>query len=278
MRILHLFNTAGIASVIAKYQRRLLHDNAIVYARKVFDPFGFGRAYHEYTRYCIPDRASIIKFKALVLSPFFDIIHVHSSDEIQCLIKKFVPLRRKVILHYHGTKIRGNWRKRRKYWSTANIILASTKDLLKGAPSKVQYLPNPVDTELFRGMNLKRKPVALLMVKHKRSHMWNQIKPVADGVKKKFDVDYQVIFCSSQPVPYINIPRILNRYEWFFDIPHGPNKLLDGILSATALQALACGCKVLTWWSDQVFTQLQEEHKPENVVKRLSEIYEEITK
>jgi hypothetical protein len=40
MRVLHVCNTAGVASVIAKYMDRLFGTESLVVWRKVFDPYG----------------------------------------------------------------------------------------------------------------------------------------------------------------------------------------------------------------------------------------------
>jgi len=277
LKVLHLFSTGGIALILAKFQRKILGYSTLVYTRKHLDPFDFGSVYRQHTRYCLPDKALAITVKSLFLALFFDVIHVHSSDKIAYLIKKLLP-KVKVVLHYHGTKIRGNWRSRRKYWRAVDAVVVSTNELLKGAPTGTQHVPNPVDTDLFRDLKLERRPKALLMVKHGRKCMWKYIKPVADSLRKELDIDYEVLFCDEKPIPYGEMPRVLNRYEWFFDIPHGYNKneKIINALSATGLQALACGCKVATHWSNEPYKKLPEEHKPEYATEKLSEIYQSL--
>jgi hypothetical protein len=46
-------------------------------------------------------------------------------------------------------------------------------------------------------------------------------------------------------------------------------------LSKTALGALACGLKVVRW-NEEVVEGLPEEYKPENVIRRLIEVYSSI--
>jgi len=276
-RVLHLFNTAGIASIIAKYQRLLFGWNVLVYTRRRSDLSGFAAAYREHTRYCFPDTAFAIQVKSLFLASLADIVHVHDSDKTAYRIRKINP-GKKIVLHYHGSRIRGKWERRRKYWSAVDAIVVSTRDLLEGAPEKAEYLPNPVDTQLFRDMGLPRKPVALLPIKRRRMHLWRYVKPIAEEMRERFGVDYEVWFCDRKPVPYVEMPRFLNRYEWMFDVHHGygEGEIIRNIFSTLGLQSLACGCKVCTEWSNRVFTELPGEHKPENVVKKLHEIYSHI--
>lgn len=273
MRVLHVWNTAGVASVIAKFQQKILGWYTNVLVMEKFDPYGL-------TTYGTIVKGPKYLFVAKVLAEArkYDILHIHDFDKIVPLIKRIYP-RKKIVLHYHGSRIRGKWNERKKYWSKANAILVSTKDLLHGAPSDAVHLPNPVDTDLFKPLNLKREKKGLVIVKTGRKHMWKRLVKHADELAEKLGLEYDVIIADDTPIPYKEMPIILNSYEYFMDLPHGYTEadFLINEISKTGLEALACKTKVITWNGD-VLRDLPEEHRPENVVKKLEKIYTYIVK
>jgi len=167
---------------------------------------------------------------------------------------------KKIVLHYHGTDIRGRWKEKRKYWSRADLIIVSTQDLLEGAPENAHYLPNPVDTELFKPIpELRRPGTALYMTssepKHQASQEW------ARRVAEKLILKLHIIDREKIMIPHRKLPLLLNRYEYFIDHRWVP------ALSKTALEALACGLKVVRW-DEKIIQSL-----PEHVVKELTKLY-----
>ena len=70
---------------------------------------------------------------------------------VNCVSWKFLYPKKPIILHYHGSRIRGKAKERRKYYQKADSIIVSTSDLLETLPDAT-YIPNPVDTELFKPM------------------------------------------------------------------------------------------------------------------------------
>jgi len=261
LKVLHIWNTAGVASIIAKYQAKLLGWKTWVITRRQYDRFGL-TVYGE----AISCRARIFKLISLIKSLNYEIIHVHSLDEIIPLIKKILPWR-KVIIHYHGSDIRGRWRERERYWSMADLVLVATPDLLENAPKTVTYLPNPVDTELFKPIpELRRPGTALYIVKHHEDEDVNWPRRVAEKLNLKLTIRDRL----KEPIPYRELPKILNQFEYYIDRNYIKS------LSKTALEALACKCKVVRW-DEKVIEKLPEKHKPENVVMKLRELYEQIT-
>jgi hypothetical protein len=71
----------------------------------------------------------------------------------------------------------------------------------------------------------------------------------------------------------------LSRYEYYIDCRFSTAGTTYGealpILSKTAFEALACGCKVIRW-DGQVVEGLPEAHRPENVVKGLLMMYRKV--
>lgn len=231
MRILHIWNTAGVASILAKFMDRLYNTRSLVITRKLFDPFGV-TTYGE-TWNC---GALLFKVKTLIKARRFDIIHVHAVDRIVPRLKALY--KKPIILHYHGSDIRGKWRERKKYWKFADIILVSTEDLLENAPPDVIYLPNPVDIDIFfKFSRYRRDRSALYIVKHQEGESVEWAEETARTYNLNLYIHDRVL----QPIPYLKLPIVLNLFEYYID----HNYIRS--LSKTALEALACGCRVIRW-------------------------------
>lgn len=189
------------------------------------------------------------------------------------MIKTLFPWK-KIIIHYHGTDIRGGWNDMRKYWEPADSILVSTLDLLEGAPEKAIYLPNTVDTDIFKPILGLMKPNTALFFFIQRtdiqekSALCSSIENLewAENISKDMDLELTILDRDNAYVPYPELPEYLNQFEYFID------RKQYSSLSKTALEALACGLKVIRW-DDKIVEGLPEAHKPENVVTYLKDIY-----
>ncbi|MEM2570083.1 MAG: hypothetical protein QXT67_09145 [Candidatus Bathyarchaeia archaeon] len=256
MRILHIWNTAGVASVIAKFMDRLFGTKSLVVHRRAFDPFGvttYGELWD-----C---GAKTFALKCLILARKFDIIHIHSIDKLIPYLKFLYP-NKPIILHYHGSDIRGKWLMKRKYWDKADAILYSTPDLINDeTPKKAIYIPNPVDTDLFYPLYINKRKIRSAM-----AFNYHLDTNKAVYYAKKYGLSLDIL---ERSIPYENMPNKLNEYEYYVDQTEIPS------LSKTALEALACGLKVIRW-DGEIIEGLPEEHKPENVAQKIWEIYREM--
>ncbi len=260
MRILHIGNTAGVGSVIAKWQKKILNWKTTLITRKKLDP------YHLTTYgYALPLDKFTYTIVALLLSLRHDIIHIHDFDKIVPIMRKLPILKNKtIVLHYHGSRIRNNWKKRKKFWVKADVILVSTKDLLDKAPEHVKYLPNPIDTDIFKVYKevKKRKKVALYVYAHYPMEHLEWPKKVA----KNFGLKLYIHDRKRKPIPHKKLPLLLNLFEFLIDRNYIPS------LSKTALEALACGLKVIRW-DEKIIDKLPNTHKPTYVIRKLATIY-----
>lgn len=253
MKILHIWNTAGVASTLAKFMDRIFGTQSAVMYRKAFDRFGY-TIYGE----LLDCGAKEFVIRALLRTLKYDIIHVHSLDKLIPLIRLLNP-RKPIVLHYHGSDIRGRWKEKRRYWSQPNtVVLVSTPDLLEGAPNEVIYLPNPVDTDLFHpDHSIYRKPRSALAFRCYIDEA--KVRAYAEA----YGLELTIL---ERKYPYLEMPKILSSYEYFIDKTELPS------MSKTGLEALACGTKVIRW-DGEIVARLPDEHKPENVVGKLYSIY-----
>ncbi|MEM2374005.1 MAG: hypothetical protein QXI11_06135 [Thermoproteota archaeon] len=257
-RVLHIWNTAGVGSIIAKWMDKLYGTSSRVIMRKQFDKFGFtivGEAWS-----C---NSKVFTIKASWISRKFDIIHVHAFDKIIPILKMMNP-KKPVVLHYHGADIRNRWREREKYWSKADVVLVSTPDLLEGSMTNVVYIPNPVDTDLFYPRYCFTPNTAF--------HISYFSDDLAIKYAEKYGLKLTIHDREKAPIPYTQLPRILSKYEYYIDVKRDREGRLLRALSKTGLEALACMRKVIKW-DGNILEGLPPEHKPENVVSKIWEIY-----
>ena len=177
MKILHINDQAGVACILAKYQRFNGQQSKVLSYNKI-DKFGILKYYKDYVD--IVDRDNFIKY-CISEAKDADVIHIHSKEELVIKMRKTFGNSKKIILHYHGTDIRQNkdnptvstmrnikiksklFAARGRYrlrlvqmgyyksleklrmesQNLADEILVSTSDLLSLLPN-AKYLPNPV--------------------------------------------------------------------------------------------------------------------------------------
>ena len=172
MNIIHVWDQSGVACILAKYQNKLGH-NAKVLRRDNYDPYGIYEFYNDIVDFV--DEKSFLEF-CLKQARGADVLHIHSRTDALFYLKKKLENKIKIIMHFHGSDLRGikqnyspqkitsipkllfkNYnsnriRRRNNLLAEdhADKILLSTPDLqdmIKKASPTV--LPNPVDTDHF---------------------------------------------------------------------------------------------------------------------------------
>jgi hypothetical protein len=94
---------------------------------------------------------------------------------------------------------------------------------------------------------------------------------VAKKVAKRLGLKLYVIDRKANPIPYAKLPRFLNMFEYYIDRNYIHS------LSKTALEALACGLKVVRW-DDEVIEKLPQEHNPMRVIEKLWAFYQQLVR
>ena len=265
--VLHVLDIAGVSSILAFYYNKLIDNSEINYhsknsVSKTISEFYVGKKYK--------------KFRDLLIDSFFhsfkfDIIHIHGAE---ILVPLFKITGKKVVLHYHGSDINQEYRSKSKW----RILCRSMSDLIifngiemekqiitiRNVPKK--YLSNPVDTNHFNSKNQKKN---------------GRVSVVSSNLDKEKTIESiqkfgktEIINLDNLQIPYRFMPNILSKYDTYVDIKIMPwgQELVD--LSTTALQALACGLKVIHHGKE--IKDLPKEHEPEKVIEKLNQYYREI--
>ena len=302
---MHIHDQAGVACILAKYQRMNDIKSKVLSSNKI-DKYGILKFYKDYVD--LVDRANFVEY-CISEAKSADIIHIHSVEELVIKIRKALGNSKKIILHYHGTDIRGlknknnqnlftiqNTKNRAKSFAAkvknrlrliqmgyykplqtesqklANQILVSTPDLLLLLPH-AKYLPNPVDVEHFSKDNTNHNKV---------NNNALTIKTTSGDIQKtllycnenNINLKIDVLDRTKTPILYEEIPNYLKKYDVYVDIRIVNDKILEN-LSKTALESLACGLKVLNYKLEYVY-RLPNIHNPINVTNELKNIYNKI--
>ncbi len=297
MRILHIWDQAGVAFVLAKYQRSQGHDSKAIMVRE-YDKYGIGKFYDQYA---IDATLQDFGQKSLDEAHSADILHVHSRSDMVFKFREEFRNSKRIILQYHGTDIRGikkqklphrskvsdlavrgifTYRRVRdvilfkkrihsKAQGLADAVIVSTPDLLP-LVSKAIYLPNPIDTDHFSPNKSSSRPEraqALTMDTEATDIQLTLSYCKRHNVKLDIDVYNRI----RDPIMYGEMPAFLKKYGLYIDVRYVDGKILEN-LSKTALEALACGLDVLDYKLNHRHG-LPEEYNPVNVTSRLETIY-----
>ena len=292
MRILHILDAAGVACIYSKYQRKLGHEARVIWNKNVVDKYGIydfykdyliNLTYEEFTQTCLKEGENV------------DVIHVHGYIDILFELRKKFQRQKKIILHYHGTDIRGLKKQelphrsvisdtaiklkmlyRKKFGHAraqklADAVCVSTPDLLPLVRNGI-HIPIPIDTEHFSPMN---NPDGELKEAFTINSEVTNIQRALDLCQKnEIKLDIEVIDRTKNPIVYANIPDFIRRYRTYVDIRYVNDIVLEN-LSSTALQCLACGLSVLDH-KLQFRRGLPKEHAAVNVASQLSNIYSQL--
>ncbi len=260
--ILHIWNTAGVASVIAKFCDREYGTNSTVITRKEADKVGlttYGTAYR--------DGPARFFARALLMARSADVVHVHSLDRIVPWLRRIYS-KKPLVIHYHGTDIEGRWKEKENRWKSANAIVCSTPNLLEGAPSSAVHVPNPVDTDIFRPLDLDRIPGSALSFRY---GMDSEAEQAADRL------GLSLTWFDRWGVPHDKMPEMFSRFSFYLDLRRPTGHQEARSVGKAALEALACGCQVIDW-SGKTLQGLPDENRPEKVAAKWHELYLGLTK
>jgi hypothetical protein len=282
-----------------------------VLSSNTIDKYGILKFYKDYVD--IIDRANFVEY-CLAEAKSADIIHIHSVEQLVIKIRKVFGNSKRIILHYHGTDIRGlknkniphrytiqNTKTRTKSYAAkvknrlrliqmgyyrslrtesqklANEILVSTPDLLLLLPH-AKYLPNPVDVDHFS----KDDTIHNKVNNNNNNNNALTIKTTSGDIQKtllyckenNINLKIDVLDRTTTPILYKEIPNFLKKYNIYIDIRIVNDKILENF-SKTALESLSCGLKVLNYKLEYI-DRLPSIHNPVNVTKELENIYNKI--
>lgn len=257
VRVLHIWDTAGVAGNLATYFSRNYPGvkTSVLYRRK-YDPFFQSRGIVEFIGGG-PLRFHLMTF---IKSLKYNILHFHALDRWLGFYKAIFP-DKLLIIHYHGSHIRGKWEERRGHWRHADHIIVSTPDLLEGAPERAEYIPNM--------MNVGQVHETRIM--DSAFHVKYGAVDLASELAEERGLGLMVWDRDETPLRHSLFLKYLARHEFYIDIRRVDGEILRN-LSLTALEALALGSKVINW-EGQVIEELPEIYEATTIAERFIAIY-----
>ena len=231
----------------------------------------------------------------------YDMVHGHYALNKKTIRAFRAARRAKVpfILHCHGSDVRlltGTGRRELPFHyriisnhlrKRAAKVFLSTPDLIEFAPDG-EYVPNPVNLEMFRPMpEIKRSGRVLICGKQvKGSRLLDFIEPGVeyDCVNPGYQFDFPKNVRQLPSVPREKLAGFLNSYERMIGT-------VGDVISMARLEAMACGLDTFTDF-ESTFTRyydgtnpdtasdprawVRKYHSPEIIINRLLEVYEAV--
>jgi hypothetical protein len=295
MRILHIWDQAGVACIFAKYQIRNGHQSKVI--RIEGDKYGIYQFYKDYVTNVQKDE---FVDRCLDEARGADIIHIHGPINVLFALRRKFGRSKTIILHYLGTDIRGlnPSEKLRTYdrpsipsiivdvmlrkiqgqslpkdyihilaQKLADMVLVATPDLIQYV-DKAVYLPIPVDTEHFIPDAVPdQKKCALTF----NTEVTDISRAIEYCNKNNIHLDIEVYDRTRNPIMYSEMPAFLKRYQIYVDIRYIRQTILEN-LSSTALQSLASGLRVLDYQL-KYHDIFPIEHDPVILTRQLLKLY-----
>jgi hypothetical protein len=235
VKVLYLWNTAGVFTPIAEY----LIDNggdAKILSRYEFDIYHHTQdsraAYMVNTPldYYLAGMKLVLKYRP-------DIIHINGSLKMLPLAR-ILAWRTPIVFTYHGSDVRNPTGKPHKeVVELSDHITVTTSDLEQYG----HYIERPLDSRFYyRGG--RRSDTALMFYKR---HFYVDRREAARQWAEKRDIELTILDENNPifPLPFHEMPKLLSQFEYYLDWKGQKEELYA--LSKTALEALACGCKVV---------------------------------
>jgi hypothetical protein len=102
--VLHIWDQAGVAFILAKFQQINGNESKVIRVKNA-DKYGINEFYKEYGLFVAPGE---LVNRSIEEARRANVIHIHSLPEMVINIRNTYKESKVIILHYHGTDIRGS--------------------------------------------------------------------------------------------------------------------------------------------------------------------------
>lgn len=223
MRILHVGNVAGVATFLSRAQRKIGHKSDVaVFWRH---PFEYEEDYVYSTR---PSSLKSLHYLYHVLTkwgPNYDIFHFHDGPVTTLRLCLDFPtlkhiFRKKIVYLYHGTSLRV--RGYREYYENFNKklrkIYVSTPDLLEYTRREVEWVPNPIDLNMWQPIEKESSnTVRILHYPTTTRQYLKGASPVESALNRLEKDGYKIEKLFAVDVPHNEIPALIASSDIVID-------------------------------------------------------------
>jgi len=261
MKVLHINNVAGVASNLVKGLRNKGIKSDLLVLKSHRNQY----LYEEVLEQKDPYKILVELFYRSIS---YDIIHIHDLNYLEQhnidlyslrMLNRAINRHNHVVIHFHGSVLRENV----SNYSVRILpiffkVLVSTQDLLPLIKSK--WLPNPVDRMVFYDNGSDREGVLYCMKRYEGVDKCERAKTIARNLGQKLST--HLIY-----LPHSEMPKLLNRYNYFIDQSTYP------ALSLMGIEALSCGLTVIRWDGKIQDPKILKTHDLYNVTDKLIGYY-----
>jgi hypothetical protein len=251
LKVLHVGDHAGMASITANMCSKLGHPSVVLVNKEDAEPWTHG---DHYENVAICENEDTLIDVVNGLDGKYEHIVYHNKPKLAIELDNLNITSSFVFHEDHLQQQPTLFNTINSLDSIVNIFV-STPDQLKYAPSAIEFV-RPVDLDLFTLHETERIEVGLCLTSSK---FVNDIHDIVE----EYDAEVQIYDRYKWPTEYKDMPKILNSYSAYLDIifnPGEPNYMRPE-LSTTALQALACGTPV--WSNHKWFYHFPKQHEDE---------------
>lgn len=268
--ILHVGDTAGVPQELSKAQRKLGLKNDVLSFYP--HPFNYEVDFFHPIKLPYPFDNGEKFFNLFNILNNYDILHFHYASIFPN--GKDFPiwkmLRKKVIMHHHGSDLRFIG-ERPRYLKYSDKILVSTPDLLEWSPNAV-WIPNPINLEKlsYVGVNTGSDEVNIVHAPSKRKKKGTD--HVIDAVKKLQNEGYKVNLSLIENIPHNKAIEYYKKADIVVD------QLLIGWYGSLTIECMALGKPVCVYIRDDLESYLPWNPfintSPETIVENLRVLIE----
>jgi len=213
MRVLHVQNLAGVASVLSRAQRRLGHKSDVM----VFDrhPFGYEEDY-VYSQ----SKFRGISYLTHLLSkwgPNYDVFHFHDGPVrtfrlfLDYGILKHL-FHKKTVYLYHGGSLRKMHRRKpyEEFNRKLTKVFVSMPDLIGYTKARAEWIPNPVDLSMWQPVEKEPSEAVRILHYPTTTREYYQGKtPVEVALDQLESEGYNIEKLLVTDVPHRDMPRLI---------------------------------------------------------------------
>lgn len=237
MKVLFVWDTAGVFSPVASWLNKTNGHNAKILMNEECDPFG------QTSQLDCAIMASSAKdfYKKLIKELLFfrpDVIHV--SDSIKAfLVARLLAPRSKVVMTYHGSVRRMKSGKRHPEVDMAEKVTVAIPDLYEFG----EWIDRPIWSYFYdRG---GRKPNTAIMLY--ADYFFIDWRDAAKKWAEENGIELRIVDkTKGEFVPHKELPELFSSYEYYLDLKgHEINPDGSITVSVAAMEAKLCGCKII---------------------------------
>jgi len=231
VKVLYLWNTAGTHSPVATWLIDHGHDARII-MRSSYDKYGNTRI----SKGAVMVDSSGDFYLSLIRHILvYRPTHIHVNANIPALVlARLLAPTTPIVLQYHGNDVRFR-SKVHPEATLADKVIVSTPDLARFG----EWFDRPIES-MFHYRGGRKKGTALLVY----TSYFPDKRAIAKSLCAKKGIELRILDRDVEGgVPFEELPSFLSMFEYYLDFKGISD---PKTCSKMALEAMACGCKVIT--------------------------------